>query len=67
MEWQPISSAPRNCDVLVCSTHSLPDDEWETIQWVDYLGLDNWQRYRDRFDIPFPPSHWMHLPSPPKE
>lgn len=66
-EWKPIESAPKDgTDILVCVTYSLPDDEWETIQWVDRRSGDFvWPVFQDRIDIPFPPSHWMALPAPP--
>lgn len=66
-DWQDISTAPLDgTDILVCVTHNLSADEWETIQWVDWRvpGLV-WPIYADRVDIPFPPTHWMPLPSPP--
>lgn len=66
--WQPIETAPKDgTDILVCVTHNLPDDEWETIQWVDWRRGDDvvWPRYWERIDIPFPPTHWMPLPEPP--
>ena len=66
-EWQPIETAPMDgTDILVCVTRNLPDDGWETIQWVDWQTKRvRWPTYRDRDDIPFPPTHWMPLPEPP--
>jgi hypothetical protein len=54
--WREIASAEEGEDVLVCVTHNLPDGQWETVMWVDYL-----------FDIPFRPTHWMPLPPPPTQ
>jgi predicted esterase len=67
-EWQPIETAPIDgTDILVCMTHNLSDDEWETVQWVDYYFPDaGWIIFRGRVDIPFPPTHWMPLPEAPK-
>lgn len=68
-QWQPIETAPFDgSDILVCITHNLPGDEWETIQWVDWQfpGV-GWCVFPKRIDIPFPPTHWMPLPAAPKE
>jgi len=72
MDWQPIETAPKDgTDILVCMTHSLGvgDDggtEWETIQWVDWQKEPYfWPIFRERVDIPFPPTHWQRLPPPP--
>lgn len=66
-EWKPIETAPEGKDILVCVTYNLGDGEWETVQWVDWRsGLHSWPIYRDRIDIPYPPTRWMHLPSPPQ-
>lgn len=67
-EWRPIESAPRDCtEILVCVTHNLPDGQWQTIQWVDWLFPDGvWGHFGGRIDIPFPPTDWMPLPEPPQ-
>ncbi len=65
-EWQPIETAPKDgTEILVCITYNLPDDEWETVQWVDGWRSGKWFRYHDKIYIPFPPTHWMPLPPPP--
>lgn len=68
--WHDIASAPEGEDILVCVTHSLGDGEWETVQWVDWQRAPVfWPIFRDRIDIPFPPTHWRPLsvaPNPPK-
>lgn len=65
--WRDIASAPKDgTEILVCVTHSLGDGEWQTIQWVDWQRGDQvWPHYRERIDIPFPPTHWRPLPAPP--
>ena len=65
--WRPIAEAPENVDLLVCVIHNLPDGKWEKIQWVDWKpsGRAPWPVYRERIDIPFPPTHYRPLPSPP--
>jgi hypothetical protein len=65
--WREIASAEEGEDVLVCVTHNLPDGQWETVMWVDYLFDGDWVRWRDRIDIPFRPTHWMPLPPPPTQ
>jgi hypothetical protein len=67
MEWQPIETAPYGTDCLVCVTHSLGQGEWETVQWVDaYTDVYGWGLYPHMPWVPFPPTHWMPLPEPPK-
>lgn len=65
--WEPISTAPRGKEVLVCVTYNLPDDEWETAMWTDYHCAGRWVRWIGRIDIPVPPTHWMPLPDRPEE
>lgn len=67
MEWKPIETAPRDgTQILVCVTYSLGSDEWETKMWVDFAKDPYiWPTYWERIDIPFEPTHWMPLPSPP--
>lgn len=72
MEWKPIKTCPTNQDVLVCVTFNIGgDDELETVYWVDafldYDGCAKWKYYHDLIHAPFPPTHWMPLPSPPIE
>lgn len=65
--WRTIDSAPEGKDILVSLTHCLGGDEWETIQWVDWqVEGDHWPIYGERIDIPFPPTHWRPLPTPPE-
>lgn len=66
--WQPIETAPMDgTSILVCVTHNIGPDEWETVQWVDWARLPFvWPHYLDRIDIPFPPTHWMPLPEAPQ-
>lgn len=63
-EWKDISTYPRDgSEVLVSMTHSLGHGEWETLYWVDWcLDEYEWPIYRERIDIPFPPTHWMEIP-----
>lgn len=68
-EWQPIEAAPQDgTDILVCVTYNLPDGEFETLMWVDWRKGDDvvWPIYRDRIDIPFPPTLWQPLPAEPE-
>lgn len=67
-EWKPIATAPEDgTSILVCVTYSLGDGEWETVQWVDWIKEPYvWPHFRERIDIPLPPTHWMPLPEPPQ-
>lgn len=68
MGWQPIETAPKDgSEILVSLTHSLGDDEWENVRWVDTYFDGGWFWYRNRIDIPFPPTHWIPLPTPPEQ
>lgn len=66
-EWQPIETAPKDgTSILVCVTYNLPEGGWETVQWVDWVREPYiFPIYRDRIDIPCPPTHWQPLPEPP--
>lgn len=68
-DWQPIETAPKDgTEILVCVSYNLgcEEDGYETKTWVDWaLEPYVWPQFRDRIDIPFPPTHWMPLPSPP--
>ena len=59
-QWLPIDDAPDDgTDLLVKVTHSLGDGEWETLYWVDWQVADDaWPVFRERIDIPFPPTHY---------
>jgi hypothetical protein len=67
VKWNTIETAPKDIDILVCVTQNLGDENsgFETTQWVDSLSNIpeyNLLVYKTRIDIPFPPTHWMHLP-----
>lgn len=66
--WLPIKTAPRDgTNILVCVTHSLGNDTWETIQWGDWARASiAWPVYWQRVDIPFSPTHWRPLLAPPR-
>lgn len=64
--WQPIETAPKSTEVLVCgwcdnkpgngywmATATCVDGRWLS----DPESSDNWY---------YPPTHWMSLPQPPK-
>lgn len=64
--WQSIETAPVHASILVCVTHNLGPDEWETVQWVDSCDQDGrWMTYPRLIEIPFPPTLWMPLPAAP--
>ena len=69
MEWKPVAEyKPEFGDVLVCVTFNLgaPEDDYETVQWVDFIAGDKWAHFLELIHVPFPPTHWMPLPSAPK-
>ncbi len=65
--WMDISTAPKDgTAILVCVTYSLGGDEWQTDMWVDWRqGPYEWPMWKERVDIPAPPTHWQPLPSAP--
>lgn len=67
-EWQPIETAPDDgTEILVTVRYNIGADEYASSTWVDSIMPDgSWFIYPERIDLPFPPSHWMPLPDPPK-
>jgi len=81
MDWQPIETLPEFTDALVCVTYNVPAEEddkhppadtegyvWETVQWVDWWCKERgWFSFGQLIHVPFPPTHWMPLPTPPQQ
>lgn len=82
MEWQPISTAPKDgTTVILAGDGRVTCGEWckpsETprIKYVNGFApepeWDEWDPFWSSHDGGFteehPPSHWMPLPPPPKE
>lgn len=70
-EWQPIKTAPKDgTKILVGRFTGDPKADHEGLISVDwyrrpednkgYIGFGN---FNDRY---WPPTHWMHLPEPPR-
>jgi hypothetical protein len=61
--WQPISSAPKGKPVQVWAS----DKEHHWLPFTACLEYDRWTRPASRDGLPFEPTHWRELPSPPRE
>jgi hypothetical protein len=62
-EWKPITNLPPlHKAVLLISVGSVPN--YVTDQYVGWRTLSG---EFARWVHPFPPTHWMDLPEPPKE
>ena len=62
MEWQPIETAPEDTSVLVYCPEYYGDE----------YGVAHWDSTDEKWIAGFIPldcipTHWMHLPQPPKE
>jgi hypothetical protein len=72
MTWQPIETAPEKQELLVCVTHSIGLDEWDTVTWVDCHKDFVWCWFPMMVWVPLPPTHWWDfgdgqaLPQPPE-
>ena len=70
MQWQPIETAPKYTDVLICWAKSAGYDGsvCQAIRVVGDDGYDAWRTECNPFDggefteWPETPTHWMHLP-----
>ncbi len=65
-KWQPIETAPDNYDVLVW----LPDFNKVTVAWYSTTTSlwphdEEYNEYGEGCNVGLP-THWMHLPEPPK-
>jgi hypothetical protein len=65
MEWQPISTAPKDGTKVLIAWHLRfgANPGWH--QGVSFFANGKWKRY---FNGPWPagtPSHWRHLGPPP--
>lgn len=55
--WQPIETAPKDCEILLAG-------QWLSGSWQVTTG--QWLINRWRFVGEGQPTHWMSLPEPPK-
>lgn len=68
--WRDIESAPKDgTRILVSCVYDVQGEaySWE---WVDWWGGDegqeHWLDFPKQIPAPFPPTHWMPLPTPPE-
>ena len=67
MEWQPISTAPKDGTHIIAFRTSKPD-HIESMYWAEYDeggGAWHWS-YDGDSPTQNQPTHWMPLPEPPK-
>jgi Protein of unknown function (DUF551) len=68
MNWQPIETAPKDCDILVYDTYN--GGTFYVACWAKTdTGDDAWGYAPDTFAggcLECVPTHWMPLPEPPK-
>ena len=62
MKWQPIETAPADEDIL--AAWDAPTPEFKAIGVVRYVAKIGWLARPG--DYVKHPTHWMHLPEPPK-
>ena len=62
MEWQPIETAPSNTIVLLAGEMDGPGDWRIKCGYRDDARPSGWLIW----GASWKPSHWMHLPQPPK-
>jgi hypothetical protein len=61
MEWKPIETAPRDCQILLCKIYNDGDASISAGEWVDEIGGFDMMGYTWHMF----PTHWMPLPEPP--
>lgn len=61
-EWQPIETAPKDGSEILAFVPGL-----FLGQMVLFWSRDYWREKANCMGLKQPPSHWMPLPSPPKE
>ncbi len=75
-EWQPIETAPKECDILVGGgTYSWDCDYPEPFQ-LKHVALVRWDKSRENWQGDntgyqdeyywYKPTHWQPLPEPPR-
>jgi hypothetical protein len=66
-EWQPIETAPKDLtEVLVyCPQTGVTVAQFENRAVKPYWNLDTLDLSRERNECW--PTHWMHLPTPPRD
>lgn len=61
-EWRPIETAPKVCDPSVMLANSKRQEVW-----MDWWDGDS-ERWNNAAEYGLPnPTHWLPLPTPPKE
>jgi hypothetical protein len=65
INWQPISTAPKDGTFILLSGSGLP--VWQG-HWVGQSGryaINGWTRFNS-IDLDWSPTHWLPIPPPPK-
>lgn len=63
-KWQPIETAPKDgTEILVGADVACWGWRIELVYWVSKEG----QWWTDSRGLHYSPTHWRHLPKPPKE
>lgn len=70
MEWQPIETAPKDGTAILIWDTYVHDLSMPVVgSWVentDYGGEFEWEHWKSG-GVLYNPTHWMPLPTPPKE
>jgi hypothetical protein len=77
MEWQPISTAPKDRQILISNKDGIGVGKWKEEPYTSYfMGgafqgiICGWEAWcgGSEYDVVIDnPSHWMNLPEPPKQ
>ena len=61
-EWQPIETAPKDASPKGIMLIARTPNGYLSDPYFSWWDKDKWARWPH----PFPPTHWLYLPEPPK-